>query len=1055
MKNSFSKILCIFLTALSTSFASVTFLESDGNGKTSHPVLFVHGRFNQTAKSWGVEYADSICLDPSIPAIHSVNVETRTVASDDGTGPIIDGFRVKFQHTITAVHDLYCNDGVFISNQTSKKVITTAFSNYCNATVSSNAKGKYVSLSMAGGSDSWSIAADWELKSLHHIQDDVNSEVNDYVMYYHEGTIPDVLASELNLDRSYSTQQKAAGINRNGLYFYDARRLSLAKLSIASIEPFQGSMTQTTGPNPGDVYGHIACKLKILFEATVDDEIVQLEALTPVIHTETASISFGNAEILTNWKFEPQVEEVLVMLTVRFKDCYNSDKVINYDHQPVIAALNEEHKTTLARINKSAAANAYYNEDPNNYGQPNQLHDRMIEVMDNFYGKGTWEDDPTALIDLIGFSQGGTTIRNTVHFFRATDLSNPVNHINRIITANTPHFGSAVATRNEFLDLPHPESGQDYGTVKEVKNELLGGESDQMLADITVSAGSIHLNFELKGKLLGPYTAEADLYGDGFFSKFAVKLVEFFASPEDRLNNRIAKKITAAENAIAPFRHFLGGFEQKADNMSWATQSPYTDHISNSVTYPTIPATGANIPVIHMVAPKVENFVKRMLTAVHEQLMHQTTIAIDAEIGELDSKIAQNAVKTIKRKLLSQLQQNLYTNIYPRITPLDEAWSNRSDLAVEKESQAGVKPSIGYDPLDDDTPFDTLSYRNTDVAHMTLDFGQFLPGNTLRFNSGAKQGHEIASLLLGKTVTQPQEARAIPAHGYMARSTAAYSEDSTSYSVTFTVQGDSYYKGALTTRYYVYSSDLQAPVLTIEQSDEMDLSVVHLGGPLYAIEAHSEEVTFNRSFEGPTISFQLSQSDGGVYVAEDDWSAFDTDITLPNGHIIVYDSVGVKMSGIEPDFSKDTLVIDTVIPFEPRVEAYSKERSWNSGNSQPSLAIKNIDTVPLTAFDSYYYYVTAKEADLRIYWMSQMDKASWSVDTLHDTLYAVKVSYRDILIEPQELFTYIDFEINHKDWSAWDFESDPSYLESSTLILNDGVCVTDTNGGILWGTKLH
>jgi len=94
--------------------------------------------------------------------------------------------------------------------------------------------------------------------------------------------------------------------------------------------------------------------------------------------------------------------------------------------------------------------------------QSRALYEKIDFVMNDFYYKKLgieWWLSDKYQIDLVGHSQGGLVIREMLRGLRGKDAGNfpqgtqnPANHINRVITVNTPHFGSALATQKENLE---------------------------------------------------------------------------------------------------------------------------------------------------------------------------------------------------------------------------------------------------------------------------------------------------------------------------------------------------------------------------------------------------------------------------------------------------------------------------------------------------------------------------------------------------------------------------------------------------------------------------
>jgi len=110
--------------------------------------------------------------------------------------------------------------------------------------------------------------------------------------------------------------------------------------------------------------------------------------------------------------------------------------------------------------NKGEHAKPRWKDNPDS-SQSRALYEKIDTVMNDFYGKQgiDWRENDKYQIDLVGHSQGGLVIREMLRGLEkapgtitAKGIENPANHINRVITVNTPHFGSALATKKENLD---------------------------------------------------------------------------------------------------------------------------------------------------------------------------------------------------------------------------------------------------------------------------------------------------------------------------------------------------------------------------------------------------------------------------------------------------------------------------------------------------------------------------------------------------------------------------------------------------------------------------
>jgi len=117
--------------------------------------------------------------------------------------------------------------------------------------------------------------------------------------------------------------------------------------------------------------------------------------------------------------------------------------------------------------------------DPDGYRSPTynswaeELYYRVKEVLKEYYGDN-WETNPEAKVILIGHSTGGLAIREMLRVY--PDI---VSHIEKVITADTPHQGSPWATWGEketffwllvyaFLPLWDPVPEFEFETYRDV-----------------------------------------------------------------------------------------------------------------------------------------------------------------------------------------------------------------------------------------------------------------------------------------------------------------------------------------------------------------------------------------------------------------------------------------------------------------------------------------------------------------------------------------------------------------------------------------------------------
>ncbi len=101
--------------------------------------------------------------------------------------------------------------------------------------------------------------------------------------------------------------------------------------------------------------------------------------------------------------------------------------------------------------------------------QTELLENRIREVLTEYYGE-EWKNDFTKTLDIVAHSQGGLVVRNALRRYSTTSPVNPLNHIHGIISLNTPHTGSAIAT-----------DGSDNADVQRVRSLALSTHSHERL----------------------------------------------------------------------------------------------------------------------------------------------------------------------------------------------------------------------------------------------------------------------------------------------------------------------------------------------------------------------------------------------------------------------------------------------------------------------------------------------------------------------------------------------------------------------------------------------
>jgi hypothetical protein len=143
------------------------------------------------------------------------------------------------------------------------------------------------------------------------------------------------------------------------------------------------------------------------------------------------------------------------------------------------------------RIAENIDAKPHWSNDIDS-SQSRYLYEKIKFVMNDFYKEKLgidWEESDKYQIDLVGHSQGGLVVREMLRGLRKEPYglpagnANAANHINRVITVNTPHFGSALATDTNNLSSIEQEFPGVATIIRDIENPV---ERTLLKADVDV-----------------------------------------------------------------------------------------------------------------------------------------------------------------------------------------------------------------------------------------------------------------------------------------------------------------------------------------------------------------------------------------------------------------------------------------------------------------------------------------------------------------------------------------------------------------------------------------
>lgn len=359
--------------------------------------------------------------------------------------------------------------------------------------------------------------------------------------------------------------------------------------------------------------------------------------------------------------------------------------------------------------------------------QSKRLYERIVEVMDDFYGSKEidWRTNEKADIDLVGHSQGGLTIREMFRGLRAdaseypAGTANAANHVRKVITVDTPHFGSELATvdpnqiSDEFsglkkivkdLDDSKTDNPPEHELVKaELDLDWLdyasavkdGVKEDNTLYCDVISAcnilgwvvGTISYPFDkvylsVKGPYLGTYVADVSL--DGMIDKKGVKNIVI-----DKLEPIAKDAYDSRHNGL----HLdpKGGFIVNLNTV-----------MNGKAPYPEKP-NGKQVNMLPLYSPKSSQVLSSLLGSLSSTADKLCEDYDDDETGcFVIGKFFDNVVVNMSKKegfdINSASLKTVNSELWKSLVDIQDSWFGKGDALVTEFSQKFVDRSKGLSP---------------------------------------------------------------------------------------------------------------------------------------------------------------------------------------------------------------------------------------------------------------------------------------------------------------------------------------------------------------------
>lgn len=365
------------------------------------------------------------------------------------------------------------------------------------------------------------------------------------------------------------------------------------------------------------------------------------------------------------------------------------------------------------------------------FSQSRKLYSELVRVLDDFYTSQGYdwtviEDTP---IDIVAHSQGGLVVKEMLRGLRndagefPTGTANAANHIGKLITVNTPHFGSEMATQ-ETKDVEDSQSGlklilddldaqnkkepnehtlvdatinmswYEYAAaVSEIAPSLLPHDGPLAISQIlspampilgyvfgSTTAAATDISLKVKGPYLGKYVAK------------------YFVDIPGPVNYDGKIKIDALDSVSIRLRK-LRSYASYLDKENVFMKNLMTGFDGGA--YPLKP-NGEKLVLLPLYSPSTERFLSEQIRAISEEA-NRICVEDDESAGcfafgqyfeLLAIRMASKSGFTVES--LSDIDLN--DTLLNALIDIQNRWFSSSDALVTEYSQKFVDLALGLDP---------------------------------------------------------------------------------------------------------------------------------------------------------------------------------------------------------------------------------------------------------------------------------------------------------------------------------------------------------------------
>ncbi len=191
------------------------------------------------------------------------------------------------------------------------------------------------------------------------------------------------------------------------------------------------------------------------------------------------------------------------------------------------------------------------------------LYKYLEKVLSAHYGN-SWKTDASRQVDLVAHSQGGLVIREMLRGLRANSrrypsgMANPANHIRRVVTVNTPHFGSELADDYANIKKSKPAVAE---FIKEIQDQRDREKKGNRYAGRTLLSAKVKKDLVEFFKKGAGKDISASILQEIGMGKTASKVVANLFIPSDRILSGLLG--TSTDVSVKLLGSYVGDFKLK------------------------------------------------------------------------------------------------------------------------------------------------------------------------------------------------------------------------------------------------------------------------------------------------------------------------------------------------------------------------------------------------------------------------------------------------------------------------------------------------------------